>query len=124
MFQQALAKLTQHREVEAFVGQFQAEGIFPVNAGAHRIGSLTVREVLGELHDADQCQPPGGISRLTVGRIEVGELVVGEERAQHIAHLHVDIAFAKRAPGDFGGQVRNGRDGSAFAGTSGTGFLS
>jgi len=65
----------------------------------------------GELHDADQRQPPGSVSRLTVSGVEVGEQVVGEKRAEHIAHLHVKIAFAEGAAGDFGSQVRNGWNG-------------
>ena len=48
--------------------------------------------------------------------LAVGELVVSEEGAEHVAHLHVEIAFAEGTTDDFGGQVRNGWDWLRFQG--------
>lgn len=46
-----------------------------------------------------------GIGRLTIGVVQVTKLVVGEERPQHIAHVHVDIALAEGAASNFGRQI-------------------
>ena len=54
------AELGQDAEMEAGVGQLEAERVFPVDAGAHRIGGLAVAEVLQELQDRDQGKPPWG----------------------------------------------------------------
>lgn len=89
-----------------------AEGVLPVNARTHRISGLTVSEVLSELHDADQRQPPGRISRLTLGGVQISKLVIDEEYPQHIAHLHVDIALVEGSTGDGKGQVGDGWNGT------------
>ena len=39
MGQQAVAKIVQQREVEAWVGQVEAEGILPIHAAADGIGA-------------------------------------------------------------------------------------
>ena len=60
---QAGAELAEHGEVEAGVGQLQAEGVLPVDAAADGVGGLAIGEPLGELQDGDQGQPPGGLRR-------------------------------------------------------------
>ena len=63
----ACAKLRQHAEVEAKVGQFKAKGILPGNSGTHGVGHLTVAELLQKLKHRDQSQPPQRESRLIPG---------------------------------------------------------
>src|SRR5258708_5718493 len=45
---------------------------------------------------------PGRITGLSIRWIQSDELVVGEECAEQVAHLHIDITFAKSSPRDFG----------------------
>jgi hypothetical protein len=49
MLHEAGAKFTQHRMIHPGVSQCEAEQVLPVDATAHRMGRLTVREVLGKL---------------------------------------------------------------------------
>lgn len=79
---QAGAELGQHAEVETGVGQLEAEGIFPVNARTHGVGSLTVAEVLEKLKHRHQRQPPrrkAGLPPLGIERAEVLVVVEGPE---------------------------------------------
>src|SRR5687767_7138877 len=55
---QAGAEIAQERDVEAGIGELEAEGVLPVEAGADGIGGLAVRFALGELQDGDERQPP------------------------------------------------------------------
>ena len=43
------AELGEYAEVKAGVGQLEPERVFPVDPGAHGVGSLAVTEVLEEL---------------------------------------------------------------------------
>ena len=58
--QQARAELAQHRVVEARVGQLEPEQVLPADPGPHRLGGLPVGQVLAELQESDQRQPPWG----------------------------------------------------------------
>ena len=42
-------KLAQHRAIEASVGQLEAESVLPINAAAHGISGLLVREPFHKL---------------------------------------------------------------------------
>lgn len=81
---QASAELTQNGVVETRVCQFQAEGVFPVDAAAEGVGRLPVRMVLDELPHRFQGQSPGGFDRSSAGGVESSELVVGEDRPQMV----------------------------------------
>jgi hypothetical protein len=50
MGEQTTAKIVQQGEVEAWVGQFETQGIFPIHAAADGIGGLAVGEPLDVLH--------------------------------------------------------------------------
>ena len=67
---QAGAELGQHAEVEAGVGQLEPERVLPVDPGAHGVGGLPVAEVLEELEDRDQGQPPRGQGGLALAGVE------------------------------------------------------
>jgi hypothetical protein len=56
---QPRAKLREHAEVKPRIRQFQSERLLPVNAGAHRLGSLTITPVLEKLQYGHQDQSPG-----------------------------------------------------------------
>ena len=47
-------ELAQHREVEARVGQLQAEAVFPIDPAAHRLGRLSVGQAFDVLENADK----------------------------------------------------------------------
>src|SRR5690242_12400282 len=93
---QTLSELTEDGEIEPFVSQFQGEGIFPVNAGTHRLGRLSIRQILDELHDGDKRQSPRGFCRLTPSWIQSSEIRIGIECAEFVSHLKVDSSLPKR----------------------------
>lgn len=70
------AELGEYAEVEARVGQLEAERVFPVDAGAHGVGGLPIAEVFEKLQDRDQSEPPRRQAGLTSGEIEVAEVLV------------------------------------------------
>ncbi len=73
---EACAKLRQHAEVEARVGQLKAKGILPIDPGAHGVGRLTVAELLEKLKHRDQSQPPRRESRLAPRGVELAEVLI------------------------------------------------
>src|SRR5262245_55428987 len=105
---QACAELTEYREVEAGVRQFQAEGIFPIEAGADGIGRLPVGQVLDELKDGDQGEPPGGLNGSAAAGVEGGEVLVGEDGAQFVAQVEIGVAVGEGGASDPGGVVGDG----------------
>ncbi len=62
----ARAKFAEDRRIESRVRQFQAQHICPIDAAAHRIRGLAIREPLRELQDGDQRQPLRGARGLSV----------------------------------------------------------
>jgi hypothetical protein len=50
---QPVAKIVQQGEVEAWVGQFETEGILPIYTAADGIGGLAVGQPLNVLHHQD-----------------------------------------------------------------------
>jgi hypothetical protein len=80
--QQTGAELAQDRMVEARIRQLERQGILPVEAAAHRLGRRAVREVLDELEDRDQSQPPGGFGRPAPRREQVGEVLITVDGVQ------------------------------------------
>src|SRR3954454_18291826 len=57
---QAGAELAEDGVVEAGIGQFQSQGVLPVDAATDGIGGLAVGETLDVLEDGDGGQPCGG----------------------------------------------------------------
>lgn len=110
---QAGAELGEHRMVEAGVGQVQAEGVLPVQPAAHRVRRLAVGQPFHELQHRDQRQAPGRLSRLTVHRKEVGEVLIVIEGAQRIAQLHDQCATGEAGAHNASclrGNRRNGKN--------------
>ena len=75
----------EHAEMEAGIGQLEAERVLPVDAGAYGIGGLPITEVLEELEDRDQGQTPRCQGGLAPGGVEVAEVLVFVERAELVA---------------------------------------
>ena len=71
---EAVAELAQDGGVEAGVVQRQAEGVLPVDAPAHRVGGLAIRQPFGELEDRRQGELRRGDRGLALLREEGGEL--------------------------------------------------
>jgi len=109
--EEAAAKLTQDGTIEAGVGEFQAEGLLPVDTGTNGLGRLTVGEFLHKLQDRDQGEPPGCLGGLATRWVEGSEVVIGEEGAQLIAEEQAGVRVGKSSTGDAGRLLGNGGDG-------------
>lgn len=91
-------ELAAHGKGEARIAQLQAARVLPVDAGADSIGRWSIRESLGDLHDGHERQPPRRLDRTpTDGEQRCAARIV-VERAQHVPHLHLDVAMRKGGP--------------------------
>src|SRR3954463_13649808 len=81
-------------------GQLEPERVLPVDAGAHRVGGLAVAEVLEELEDRDQRQPPRREPGLAPGGIELAEVPVLVEGAELVAQPRDHGALGEGGAGD------------------------
>src|SRR4051794_38707800 len=93
--EQTIPKLGQDREVEARIGEFQAEQVLQVDAGSDGIGSLAVGKILQKLHNQDEGETGGGVGRLTALRKHVGKEWIRVDGTQLVIQAHVDIAFGE-----------------------------
>src|SRR4051794_25006310 len=94
------AELAQDRGVEAGVGQLQPERVLPVDPGAHGFRGPPVGQVLAELQQGGQGQPPRRQPGLAALREEVDEVGVGEDGSQLVTKLEERVALAEGGPGD------------------------
>ena len=101
------AELAEHAEVKARVGQLEAEGVCPVDAGAHRIGGLPVTEVLQELEHRHKRQSPRGQAGLAPSGVETAEVLVRVERVELVAQTRNSRALGEGRPGDARGLGRD-----------------
>ena len=115
MLQQARPELAQDAVIEARVGQVQGQKVLPVNPCPHRLCGLPVGQVLAELHQRDQRQPPRRISRLAEGGVEVIENGTIEDRAKPVAQEQVGIAARERRSADGLCLRRDSRDRAMWA---------
>src|SRR5262249_37963667 len=88
--------------------QFQAEGVFPIDAGADGLGRLPVGQVLDELKDGDQGEPPGGLGGSAAAGVEGGEVLVSEDGAQFVAQVEIGVAVGEGGASDPGGVIGDG----------------
>lgn len=105
--QEPRAEFGENGIIEAGIGEFQSQRIFPVNPTTDGVRRLAVWEVFRKLHHNHQCQSSGSLRRLSLRRKEVGKLLICEERSEFIAHLEPDIALRKRGLSDQTGHLRN-----------------
>jgi hypothetical protein len=66
------SKLAEPRGVEAQVGPFQAEQMFPVHPTSDGLGRSPIRQVLGERQHGDECKAPRRIARGSGTRAQTG----------------------------------------------------
>jgi hypothetical protein len=88
-------ELGQDAVVEAWVGELQAEGILPVDAASHGVGGLPIGEVLHELENGNESQPPRRERRWPPMRVEVLEVLVFVDRPQLISKRQVAVPLGK-----------------------------
>jgi hypothetical protein len=78
----------------------RSQGVLPVTATAHRVGSSAIGYVCGKLHDRDERQAPGGFSGVAALEIEGLERGMIINAPQSIPHLHKTGAVGKGGPCD------------------------
>jgi hypothetical protein len=99
MGKQPVAKIVQEGEIEPWVGQFKAEGIFPIDTAADGIRRLTIGEPFDILHDHHERQAPGRhFHRPSLGWIQIGKELIIVEGAELGAQSHVKVPFGERGP--------------------------
>ncbi len=108
--QKTISKLAEDTKVKARVGQLEAEQVLPIDPRPDRLSRLSIAQVLAELHQRDQGQPPGWTGRLTLLGIEVGEVAIHEDRPERVAQGEIGAAFGKGGASDAGGLLGHGRD--------------
>jgi len=108
---QTSAELAEHREIEAWVVQGQAQQILPIQTSANRVGGLPIREALGELQHRHQRQPPGRLRRPTVGGEQWCERFVRVNGAEFIAQPQPGIATWEGSASNASSLLRHRPDG-------------
>ncbi len=108
---QPRAELDEHRGIEARVVQVTPQEVLPVDAAAHGVGRLPIRQPLPKLEERHQRQSPRCERRLPMRRGEGREGLIGEQRAEFVCQTEVDLPFGEGGTGNAGGIVRKWRDG-------------
>src|SRR5512143_1303976 len=97
---QAGTELAQDRVIKAGIGQFQAQGVFPVDAAPDGVGGLAIGEALDVLEHRGQGEPGGGGGRLSAGGEEGGELVVTVEWSEFVGDAEAEGSLGESGVGD------------------------
>jgi len=108
---QARAELGKDRGVEARIGQLERQTVLPVDTGADSIGGLPVGEAFDVLHHRHKREAPRRLHRATTHREERRKLLVGEQRADLVAHAHEGAATPESRAGNADGICGDGIDG-------------
>src|SRR5882762_3102402 len=106
--EQASTKFGEDRKVKARITQFEGKGILPINALLNGFSSLSIRQALDELEDANQSEPPWGFCWLTTCGKQGGKGLVLINDAQLIPDLHVQGSFGIDCPSKTSGFFGNG----------------
>ena len=93
--------------VEAGIGAFQPEDVFPINAAADGIRGLAIGEAFGKLEHGDQSQARRCFCGLTAPREERRELRVLVDSAETVGYLHVEVPARERGTGNTLGFFRD-----------------
>ena len=83
--------------IEARVGQFQGQGVLPINTAPHRIGRLTILQPLDTREAGGHQQATGGAGRLADVREELGQRAIGQRLRMH-GHRSLLYADESRSP--------------------------
>src|SRR5512135_3256641 len=100
----------------AGVGQFQSQGVFPVDAAADGVGGLAIGEALDVLEQGDEGEPGGRSGRMSAGGEEVGELVVVVERSEFVGDPETEGPPGEGGVSDALGLFGDGEVGSGVEG--------
>ena len=103
---QAGAEFAQHGVIEAGIGQFQPQGVLPVDAATDGVGGLAIGEALDVLEHGDQGQPCGRGGRLSACGEQVGELGVAVQRSELIGDAEAEGSLWGRRRGPHAGFLR------------------
>ena len=76
MLDQPCTECGEHPAIEAWVGQFQAQQIFAVQAGSYGICCLTIGKIFHILHKADQPQSPRSCCWFPSGWEQISKLAI------------------------------------------------
>jgi transposase InsO family protein len=90
----------EHAEVEPGISQLEPQGVLPVDPGPDSVSGLPVAEVLEELEDRDQSQPPRCKGGLPPARVEPSEVLILVEDAKFIPQPSHNVALRESCPGD------------------------
>src|SRR5215213_1523283 len=93
-------ELGEHAEVEPGISQLEPQGVLPVDPGPDSVSGLPVAEVLEELEDRDQSQPPRRKGGLPSARVEPSEVLILVEDAKFIPELGHNVALRESCPGN------------------------
>lgn len=105
---QPTSEFAEYGEVEAGVRQFQVQQVLEINTGTNLVGHPAISQVLCELYEGHESELTGGKRGLSPTRVELNEVLVGEERTELIPKSQVWIPFAKGSASDtsrFGGNL-------------------
>src|SRR5262245_55953602 len=117
---EAGAELAEDGMVEAWVGQFETQDIFPINTAADRIGRLAIGQPFRKLEDRGQRQARRRCGGLAARRKERRELCVVVDGAQAVSYLEVEVPARECGPGHALGVVRDRIAGVGVQGHTGT----
>jgi len=92
---QPCAKPAQNRLVKARIVQIQTKRILAIDAPAHGVRCLPVREAFHKLQYGDQRKPAWRFPRLTSASKQTGELHVIVHTTQHLTNANAGAAFRK-----------------------------
>ena len=112
-------ELAQDGAVEARVVERQGQQVLPIQSGSHRVGGVAIRQVLGELEQGDERQPPRCFGRAAARGEQPSKTGVVEDGPKAVAHIHQQAAAGKRCPGNLGRFLGHG---SGRAGAKGHGW--
>ena len=104
---ETVTEVGQHAVVEAGIVQLHGQGVLEVDAAAHRLGGLPVRQAEQELQHTDGGQLGGREARTPVARVPVGEVLVAPQPVQPVSHPHRRRATRVARPRDPRGQRRD-----------------
>ena len=113
-------ELGEHAEVEPGISQLEPQRVLPVDPGPDSVGGLPIAEVLEELEDRDQSQPPRRKGGLPPARVEPSEVLILVEDAKFIPQPGHNVALRESCPGNSHGL---GRDLTNRLGMKAHGFL-
>lgn len=91
-------ELAEHRRVKPLIGELQAQQVLPVNPTPNAISGLLVSQAFDELQNADNRQSARRGGRAPALGEQIGEVLVCEQRTEHVPQTHTERRPRKRRP--------------------------